>query len=79
MHLLPELDVEQWCITEVSQTLDVDDLLHLSTSFYERLHWFRLNIELWDQLRRKTNNKHTLIMYTTKITMCVSKNEHEFS
>lgn len=51
MHQLPELDVEQWCIHEVSQTLNVDDLLHLSTSFYERLHWFSLNIELWDQLR----------------------------
>lgn len=59
LYLLPKLDVEERCITEVRQTLDVDDLLHLRTSFYERLHRFSLNIDLWDQLRSyKSTNQH---------------------
>lgn len=68
VHLSPELDVEERCIKEVSQTLDVDDLLHLSTSFYERLHCFSLNVELWDQSRycNESTNQHPQIIDMTK-------------
>lgn len=44
---LPELDIEQWGIREVSQTLNVEDLLDLGPTLYEWFHWFGLNIELW--------------------------------
>lgn len=44
---LPELNVEQWCIREVSQTLNVEDLLDLGSTLYQWFHWLGLYIELW--------------------------------
>ena len=44
---LPEFDVEQRGFREVSQTLDVEDLLDLGPPLHQRLHCFGLDVELW--------------------------------
>lgn len=46
VYVLPELDVEKWRISEVRQTLDVDNLLHLCSTFHQRIHRFQLNVQL---------------------------------
>lgn len=60
---VPELDVEQWGIREVSQTLDVEDLLDLGSSLYQWFHWFGLNVKLWLVVK-----DHLLIIQTDSQT-----------
>lgn len=57
---LPELDVEQRGVTEVSYTLDVEDLLDLGSSLYQWFHWFALNIQLCLAVKNQTNRPATL-------------------
>ena len=58
---LPELDVEQWGIREVGQTLNVEDLLDLGATLYQWFHWFGLNIELWPVVKDHQDITHTVI------------------
>lgn len=85
---LPELDVEQWGIREVSQTLNVEDLLDLGSTLYQWFHWFGLNIELWWFVKDQTDTKiesgptqslHSdfLILPSTVVEECVQQEQAE--
>lgn len=71
---LPELDVEQRSVREVGQTLDVEDLLDLGSSFYQRLHWFGLNVKLWLVVKDHRLIIHTLTLQCLQLTAAHSAN-----
>lgn len=63
-----ELDVEHWCLCEIRQTFHVEDLLDLSSSFYQGVHRLGVDIELWTPrlrilLKTKWNALMCLWMY----------------
>lgn len=49
---LPELDIEHRSICEVWHALNVEDLLHLSPTFYYRVYCLGVDIQLWRQWSR---------------------------
>lgn len=52
LKLTPELNVEHGYVAELRHTLDVQDLLELSSALDDGLHGFSVDVQLWRRQSR---------------------------